>query len=880
MIDRGRWLLSLAVLVLAPLALPSSVQAQDGRITGVVQDVAGEEISGATVVARNRATGDSETTITAEDGRYTISGLAEGTYEVYATLAGRRQASPTVVRLGAGESATVDLTIQPLRMDDISVTAMLREQEMEDVPFSIAAPTADVLRRRGAQDIEAIAANVPGLTIQNLGPGQSKPAIRGASSGQIARDQPGVKEQVSVYLDDVPISLSLYTPDLDLFDVSRVEVLRGPQGTLFGSGSLAGTVRYITNEPELGVRSSFGQFGSEIIDGGGPGANLKLGRNQPLGDKAALRVVAYHKQIPGFMDAVQPDLSVDEDVNDGSRSGGRAALLIQPSEELSITPRLTFQRVDMDGWNRIDDYNILANPFTTTRPAVDLGERELFIQFEEPYTDEFLLADLNITYDLGGVELSSITAYTNRDILVVRDATALTASITGGSLELPEEVYTLDAPLDDVTDSEVWTQEVRLSGEHGQLEWLVGGFYSNNKRDYGQSLLVEGFEELTGIPTEGLRASKDELFFSDLGYELEQVALFGEGTVGVTDQLDFTAGLRFYRFEESREQVFDGIFTNDETGTDVVSVPGDTESDGIAPRFIASYEVSDDVTLNAQASKGFRLGGINDPLNVPLCTPEDLETFGGRETWEDETVWNYEVGAKSRLFDGLASLNVSAFFMDINDLQVTVTAGSCSSRLVFNVPEARSRGFEAEFTATPSEHLDVSVSAGYNDAELQSTVTSTSAEGDVSVVSGIESGARLPSVPRFQAALSATVGGPILEDAWASFTGSYQHVGSRITEVGDHRASVGTVDLTSFPQTIGGPLTQETFTFDPVLPAYDLFNARFVVERGHWQIALFGNNLTDERAFLALDRERGRRARVGYLTNPPRTIGLELRFAY
>ena len=128
---------------------------------------------------------------------------------------------------------------------------------------------------------------------------------------------------------------------------------------------------------------------------------------------------------------------------------------------------------------------------------------------------------------------------------------------------------------------------------------------------------------------------------------------------------------------------------------------------------------SDNTNLNAQVSKGFRLGGINDPLNVPLCTPEDLVTFGGRDTWKDETAWNYEVGSKSRIMGGRGSFNVSAFYMDINDLQATVTAGSCSSRVIFNVPKARSTGVEVEFAVAPNEHFDFAISASYNDSKLQ-----------------------------------------------------------------------------------------------------------------------------------------------------------------
>src|SRR5437764_576266 len=204
---------------------------------------------------------------------------------------------------------------------------------------------------RGADNIEAIAANVAGLAVQNLGPGQSQPAIRGASSGQIARDQPGVKEEVGAYLDEVPISLSLFTPDLDLFDVSRVEVLRGPQGTLFGSGSLGGTVRYISNQPELGESSTFGEVGGSAIDRGAPGSSAKLGFNVPMGDKVAFRVAGYSNRLPGYMDAVQPNLRINQDVNGGERTGVRAAFRIVPSQRFSVTPRIVYQDVKMDGWN-------------------------------------------------------------------------------------------------------------------------------------------------------------------------------------------------------------------------------------------------------------------------------------------------------------------------------------------------------------------------------------------------------------------------------------------------------------------------------------------------------------------------------------------------
>jgi iron complex outermembrane receptor protein len=876
---RRRVLTSLALAGLLHGA-PAFSQPADGRITGVIRDVTGASISGATVTVTNQATNVTQTVTASADGGYSVTAPA-GTYSVTVSHRGFGRQMRQNLKLEGGATLTADFSLEAGREEEVTVTAMLREQTVADVPFSVAAPTEDELRSRGVEDVEGIAANVAGFTVQNLGPGQSQVAMRGVSAGQIVRDQPGVKEQVGAYLDDSIISLSLFTPDIDLFDVSRVEVLRGPQGTLFGAGSLSGTVRYISHPPELGATRWFGEVGASSVSGGSFGGNAKFGFNVPMGDTAALRVAAYYNRIAGYIDAVQPDLSVNEDVNTGDRTGVRAALRIAPSESFSVTPRVFFQRMEMDGWNRIDAYNILGNPFTTSRPAVGLGERQQFTQIKEPFTDDFLLADLNLRYDFGGAELTSITSYTHRDILVVRDAGALTSSITGGSIGLPERVYTLDAPLDDATEAKVWTQEVRLAGGQERVRWVLGGFYSKNDREYAQNLLVAGFEDLSGIPTRGLRAPRDVLFFSDLAYDLKQFAVFGEGTLSVGDRLDLTGGLLYYSFEEDKEQIFDGIFGNDNNGTSLVSTPGSTNANGFAPRFIASYRASDAVTVNAQVARGFRLGGINDPLNVPLCTPADLATFSGRDTWEDETAWNYEVGAKSRVMGNRGSFNLALFNMDISDLQATVTAGSCSSRVIFNVPKARSRGVEVEFAAAPNANFDFSVSASLNDSELRSTLTSTSATGAVSVVAGIEEGARLPTVPEVQLAAAATYQWQVWQTALAYVTGTYQHIGSRFTQIGDQDAAFGTVNLLSFaPNTIGGPLTASTFTFDPELPAYDLVNLRVGVRRGNWDVALFANNLTDERALLALDQERGTRARVGYLTNPPRTFGVTARFNF
>src|SRR6266545_1056972 len=317
MVSPRSGILIFAALAAALYGVPAA--AQGGRITGSVRDPHGLALSGVVVRATNQASGAVRRATSASDGSYTVTDVPAGAYTVTAALPGLRTASQRDIQVTADGTASVDFVLNPLMLQAITVTAMLREQELAAVPFSIAAPTEQALRLRGAENIEAVAANVAGFSVQNLGPGQSQVAIRGASSGQIARDQAGVKEQVGAYLDDAPVSLSLFTPDLDMFDLSRVEVLRGPQGTLFGAGSLAGTVRYISNQPQLGTSSTFGETSINWIDGGAAGNTAKLGFNVPLGDKAAFRVAGYGNGLAGWMDAVQPDFTVNKDVNGGDR---------------------------------------------------------------------------------------------------------------------------------------------------------------------------------------------------------------------------------------------------------------------------------------------------------------------------------------------------------------------------------------------------------------------------------------------------------------------------------------------------------------------------------------------------------------------------------
>lgn len=765
---------------------------------------------------------------------------------------------------------------------EIIVTAQKRETALQDVPFSVAAAGEEQIRNSGSTNIVDLSRNFAGLTITDLGPGQSQVAIRGISAGQVVRDQPGVKESVGVYLDESAISVALFTPDLDLFDLERFEVLRGPQGTLFGAGSSAGTVRYITRQPALGEFQGAAEVGGYTGTDTDVGGGIKGMVNVPMGQTAAVRLVGYYNEQAGFIDSYYPGRGVREDVNSGEKSGARLAVLIQPSENLSITPRIVYQKLETDGYPRIDIYNILGNPFTTTEPPVNPGERGQVTQFREGIDDEFTLADLKMVFGFGGLTLTSISSYTDRDLVVLRDATQLTGSVTltlSGVTGIPvtSTEVRLNSPLYDSTSLEAFSQEVRLASDGGgAFEWLVGAFYQDIDREYGQNLPTPGYDALLtrlGLGTSAdFNAPPDTPYFSDVPYDFKQLAVFGEGTLHFTQQWRLTAGLRYYDFEEDRLLTFAGVFAD----VGYTEQPGSTSSDGFSPRVILAFEPNEDVLLSAQVARGFRLGGINDPLNVTLCSGADLVTYSGQPTFEDEKVLNYEIGAKTLLADRRITLNAALFYSDIDNLQVIADAGSCSSRIVLNA-QAEAVGAEFELFARPNASWDFGLSATY----VQAEITESRVDASGAPIAGIRDGNRLPTSPEFQAAATATYTWPFsnVMDGFVNFT--FQHVGSSYTQLADQEPPTGCVGCPGAPGffAFGAP-TISQFTFDPELPSYELGNLRFGVKADAWEAALFVNNLWDERAFLSLDRERGTRARVGYLTNMPRTYGVSLRMDF
>ena len=760
-------------------------------------------------------------------------------------------------------------------LEEVIVTATKRSSTIQDLPFAINAQTEQDIQRTGATSLEDLSRNVAGLTIQNLGPGQSQVAIRGVSAGQIVRDQPGVKEQVGVYLDESVISLSLFTPDLDLFDLERVETLRGPQGTLFGSGSMGGTIRYITNAPSADEFEGKIEVDLSTVTDGEEGGHLKGMVNIPLADgKAGLRIVGYTTQYAGFIDAFGEGGSKKSDVNGGSRTGGRITLNWEPTDMLSITPRVVYQKMEIDGFNRQEIFNLYANPYTTTRPAIRLDEREQYLLLDEAFEDETLIADLVVKWSLENFDVTFVTSYTEREILVSRDASALTGSVSV-DLGFPDAAVLLPSNLRDTTDVEAITNELRFSSNgDGPLQWVVGAFVSDTEREYNQRLPTPGYDGFTdlvlGAGTSEALANgfpQDSPYNSFLPYDLKQQALFGEINYDINDRLQLTIGGRFYDYEEERQFKTGGVFSNVDNQTD------ETSSDGFNPRVMASYDFDDEITFNAQVSQGFRLGGVNDPLNAGLCTGDDLAVFGGFQAYEDETMWNYEVGMKARF--GNFTLNTAAFYADIEDLQATLDAGSCSSRISFNVPESHTAGIEFELATELTENLYLSIAGSFIEAEFDSSVL----DADGNILGGIEDGNRLASVPELQFAVSGTYTFPegMLKSDDTYISASWAYVGDRITQPSDQVPGSGTF---SSGLAFGGATGSEVTTVDLELEAYSTLNVNAGFIYGNTEAVIYVKNLTDENTNLSFDRERGGRARLAYRTNEPRTIGVTLRKSF
>ena len=500
-----------------------------------------------------------------------------------------------------------------------------------------------------------------------------------------------------------------------------------------------------------------------------------------------------------------------------------------------------------------------------------------------------------------------------RNNLVSRDASALTGSVTVSFTVLEPSVAPgadLVSNLRDTTKLNQFTQELRLgSTGAGPFQWVFGGFYSKVHRTYEQRLPTPGFDQQVGdpflaalcrsiAPPDNTCASNagdpnpanrvpfvstdaaidngfglvDNPYHANLPYVDKQTALFGEASYKIS-QFKLTAGGRWYNFHETRDFISGGVFSASDR-----HIGDKTSSNGFSPRGIISWEPNRDLSVNVQAAKGFRLGGVNDPLNIPLCTGSDVQTFGSFQTYKDETLWNYEAGVKySR--HGI-TFNAAAFYNDIRDLQVTLDAGSCSSRIVFNVPKAHAEGLEAELALHPLAGLDLSFAGSLLNSKFGSSVVDSSG----AVIEGIRKGNRLPTVPKYQFAATANYEQPFSATGHWYVNASVQRIGNRFTQPSDQEDNLllaGTNGALFFDPVTGAFGTRTVDYGILRLPAYTLVNGSLGLR---WdsglEVSAYVNNIFDQDPKLSLDRERGLRARVGYNIGQPRTIGLVVRQSF
>ena len=513
--------------------------AQNGTITGAVRDTLGDVVPGVTIVATNQATKAVQSATTGIDGRYSLA-LPAGVYTVTASLSGFRPVTQSV-EVAAGGTSQLDFTLQAALSEEVTVTATKREETVLDVPFSVAAPTEEVLRARGVEDIEGVAANVGGLHRAEPRP-RPEPGGDARRLRRPDRPRPAGREGAGRRLPRRVghLALAVHARPRPVRHQPRRGAAR-PAGHAVRLGLAVGHGP-LHHQP-AGARRHEGVRRARVQRRRRRQRRRQRARsafNVPLGETAALRVAATTTASPGYIDAVQPDLSVDENVNDGFRSGRAGGRDVRPERapDDHAAPRLPERR-----HGRLEPHRrpSTSSP-TRSRPR---GRRsrsasaQQFTQLEEEFTDDFVLADLNLSYNFGDLPLTSITSYTlprrpgrpRRD-RADRQHHRRHASACRRTSTRSMRRWTM-RPRRPPSGPRSCASRAATSG----CRWVAGGFFSHTDRDYGQDLPVTGFEDRSpASPPQALRAPKDSLFFSDLGYELNQFALFGEATVPLTDE--------------------------------------------------------------------------------------------------------------------------------------------------------------------------------------------------------------------------------------------------------------------------------------------------------------------------------------------------------
>ena len=744
----------------------------------------------------------------------------------------------------SGASAGPDEALQ-----EIVVTAEKRESTVQKTPISITAISGAALQAQGVSDMVAVAQEVPGISFKTSGPGQTEFEMRGLTSTG------GESPTVGFYLDDAVLTPAAMAQngktviDPTLFDLNRVEILRGPQGTLYGAGSMGGTVKLVTNQPEPHAFSSnIELIGSGTANGGGFNHTENIMVNVPLmQDVVALRVVGTDKYIDGWIDRKVLTPFPDEVDNSTARGdvaaatatadhehsnwerlrSGRALLLVQPNERFSITLGAMRQDLTQGAPNTID-----SPPLTETHYQP--------FDVTEPFKDTFDLWTATAKLNFDSFQIVSATAYWDRQQNQTQDISEAMQYYIGGFFGPPAAwpfgaqqtvtegggtFYGFGAGTiseDDYTRQ--FSEELRVASTgDGPLQWLGGGYYST----FGATSHVYSYYPLTSYGFNG-DFGTNNLADNHRKVDIDQYALFGEVSYQLPANLKATVGARYYLYHSNSVTSVSGVSAN---GT---SNPlfGLAQNSGVTPKFDLAYIPDDNTTIYATISKGFRPGGPNSPIPVPPCPAAAPTQFG------PDSVLNYELGEKMRFLNSRVTVNGDVYYEDWSNVQQQVAPG-CGFKYTANAGKARVYGAELELDVLLAPGLTFGQNMGYANAENSTTIPNA----------GIVAGDRLLDVPEFTATSSLTYKQP----------------------VADHLNLVGRL-TNSYVDSI-----QDITFARNSLPPYDLVNLRLGVDSGMWSAFLFADNLTDKMALLsdtgALSANVPIFNRVA--TNQPRTIGVD-----
>jgi outer membrane receptor protein involved in Fe transport len=685
--------------------------------------------------------------------------------------------------------------------EEIVVTASRNgAANVQNVPIAVSVIRPDALESFGGSGLEDFTQMVPSLSMQEDGPGINKINIRGIVTSGLDYTDVQDRPTVAVYLDETPISLQAQNPDLKVFDLSRVEVLRGPQGTLYGAGAMSGTIRLITQKPDLAKTSaSLEEVVSDTTGGyGGLNYSLRGMVNIPLvKDKFALRAVFYHGDDSGFIDNVGLNKHTPHDISNQAR----VALRVKPDEKLTLDASVTYEYLNAAVY---DGYGGLAPYQTQTLEP-------------EGTKDHMLIYNFTGGYDLGFATATNSTSY------LVRHNADLAANeygvnaflFTGQPLQ-----PALDIVRNNTTDL---IDEFRVTSTgNPRLSWNVGVFYEKFIRHYYQDQPATNFDSLWGpvVSYPGYSSLDDGAFQANDDFSgtqdvrERQIAVFGQATYKILPNLNLTAGLRYFDWHQDFNLYFGGVFgASPGSYGGVPGAPlqetGKAAAHGATPRIALDYHLTPGTMLFAEAAKGFRYGGVNQPVPLSICQTY-LSQIGLSQAplqFGPDSLWSYSAGEKSTLFNGGLTLNVSGFLINWNNVQTTRDL-ACSYYFIENKGKIQSRGLELEAGFKLTSRLTGSANASYTNSETQGTISNLNAPD----------GSPAPYTPKYILSLTGNYRIP--------FAHSELNLGMQY----NYRSSQAT-------------------TFNPVdynyrtIPAQNRLNAEVTYNMGQWQIGLFGNNI-------------------------------------